>query len=79
MNQPGHRHVLVFTTRINQLPRSSGHLLDPRDDLATNGTIRVVTIDQVKKIGRDCQGKLATRLFNTLSLRRGQVQQRLKR
>lgn len=58
MHQARHRRVRVFAARIGHFPRCRVGLLQPRDDLPTDGTMFIRRIDQVEKIGRDGERQL---------------------
>ncbi len=53
-------HVGVFAARIGHLKRRSVGLFDPRNDLATDRTIRVFGVDEIEKMGRNGERKLVS-------------------
>jgi hypothetical protein len=50
--------VRVLPARIGHVVRRGPGFLDPWDDLAPNRAIGVVSLDQVKKMGRDGESEL---------------------
>jgi hypothetical protein len=52
--------VGVFAARIGHLKRRSVGLFDPRNDLATDRTIRVFGVDEIEKMGRNGERKLVS-------------------
>ncbi len=58
MHQTRHRHVRVLPARDRHFVRRLPALLDARDDLAADRTIRIVLLDQVEKVRRDRQRQL---------------------
>jgi hypothetical protein len=57
MNQTWHGSMSFLATGIGHFPRSGMSFLDSGDDLATNWAGRIITIDQVEKVGRNGDGQ----------------------
>ena len=78
MHEAGHGHVAVLAARIGHLERRDEGFLQLRDDLPPDGAIRVVALDEIEKMRRDRQRKLAARDLHARAFARSQDEMLLK-
>ena len=78
VDESRHRHVAVFAARISHLARRNPCLFQPGNHLAADGAVRVLPVDQVKKVGCDAQGQFAAGENRPGAFLRRQLQQRFE-
>ena len=78
VDQPGHRHRMIFAHRIQQLLGRLHHLTGPGNDLFADRAEGVVAVDQVEKVGRDREGQLVVGVAAPLVFLGGKRHQRLE-
>ena len=60
MDQTRDRHVGIFAARIGHFERGPVGLLDPRNHLATDRTVRIFRVDEIEKMGCNGEGQLVS-------------------
>src|ERR1700742_3272600 len=61
MNQSGDRHMGVFAARVCHFQRRPVGFFHPRNDLAPNWAVWIFRINEIEKVGRNCQRELVSR------------------
>src|SRR5205085_9471676 len=58
MNQARHRHVRIFSARVDHVVGRGPRFLDPRNDLAPDWVVGIIARNQVDELGRDGEREL---------------------